>query len=194
MKATEFTETNGIITFGTGAVRSSKRGKGRYDLIPPECLRRIAQMYERGLQNSGGETVHAERNWERGIPISVFYGSAMRHLLDLGEGRTNEDHAAQLVFNVFGIMEMVRRVKLGELPAELLDLPGYTGATKEGNHAALSGGGDSGGGTGAADGTGVQAAGASGHAGACNDKTRNPYRLGSREYFDSIRNQSIIRP
>ena len=35
-------------TFETGAVRDRAKGKGRYDLLPPVAIKRLADLYERG--------------------------------------------------------------------------------------------------------------------------------------------------
>ena len=35
-------------TFANGAIRESMHGKGRFDLIPPIALLRLAQHYENG--------------------------------------------------------------------------------------------------------------------------------------------------
>ena len=34
--------------FTTGSVRDAKSGKGRYDLLPVESMRRIAVLFEKG--------------------------------------------------------------------------------------------------------------------------------------------------
>lgn len=57
-----------------GAVRNSREGKGRYDLIPPKSLKRLANVYERGC------VAYSERNWEKGMPYCRFIDSAIRHI------------------------------------------------------------------------------------------------------------------
>lgn len=49
--------------FRTGAVREVPKGKGRFDLLPPYPLMRLAKHYENGA------TKYAERNWEKGLPL-----------------------------------------------------------------------------------------------------------------------------
>jgi hypothetical protein len=102
---------------GTGAVRDSRRGKGRYDLIPPYPMHRLAKHYENGAVKYG------DRNWEKGMKTSRFMDSALRHLFQYLGGDRSEDHLSAAVFNIFGIIEMEYRVKEGKLPAELDDLP-----------------------------------------------------------------------
>ncbi len=72
--------------FSSGAIRDSKQGKGRCDLLPASALLRLARHYESGAVKYG------DRNWEKGIPISSFVDSGMRHLLKYMAGWEDEDH------------------------------------------------------------------------------------------------------
>lgn len=46
------------ISYGDGmAIREPSTGKGRYDLVSPFAMRRLAQHYENGAQK------YADRNW-----------------------------------------------------------------------------------------------------------------------------------
>src|SRR5438477_12878367 len=101
----------------TGSRRDAREGKGRYDLLPPHAVHRLAQLYERGAAKYG------DRNWEKGQPLSRFVDSALRHLFQLVAGEEDEDHAAAVAWNVLAFMETECRVRAGELPAELDDLP-----------------------------------------------------------------------
>jgi len=98
-------------TYETGALREPATGKGRYDLIPPASLRRLAQHYERGAAK------YSPRNWEKGIPCSRCFDSAARHLQSYLEGSRDEDHLAAVAWNVFAIMYF-------ESKGMMLDLPG----------------------------------------------------------------------
>lgn len=60
--------------FVTGARRDIQVGKGRFDLIPPLPVRRLAMIYEAGALKYG------EHNWKKGIPLSRYLDSAERHL------------------------------------------------------------------------------------------------------------------
>lgn len=84
--------------FETGAVRDMAGGKGRFDLIPPGPLMRLARHYEAGAVKYG------ERNWEKGIDSSSYIDSALRHIIQYMGGCREEDHLAAVVFNVFGLM------------------------------------------------------------------------------------------
>lgn len=94
------------------AMREPSIGKGRYDLISPIALKRIAQHYENGAKK------YEDRNWEKGMPLSRCLDSAMRHLQQLIAGMDDEDHAAAVCWNVMAfihIKEMICRDKLSEI-------------------------------------------------------------------------------
>lgn len=105
--------------FETGAQRDNSTGKGRYDLLPVLALRRLATTFEKGAEK------YAARNWEKGIPLSRYIDAAMRHLMKHLEGWTDEDHAAQALWNVACMIQTQEMVDRGLLPRELSDLPSY---------------------------------------------------------------------
>jgi hypothetical protein len=84
--------------FNGGAVRDDNAGKPRYDLIPPEALLRVAKHYAWGAAKYGVD------NYKNGMPREAFIESAFRHFEALRMGKTDEDHAAALVWNVLSIM------------------------------------------------------------------------------------------
>ena len=84
--------------FETGAQRDVQENKGRYDLLPPGPLKRMAVLYEKGAQK------YEERNWEKGIPASRCFSSAIRHLFQWLQGMDDEDHLAAAAWNIFAIM------------------------------------------------------------------------------------------
>lgn len=84
--------------FDTGAVRDMQQDKGRYDLLPPKPLKRLAVHYERGARK------YNARNWEKGIPMSACFSSTVRHLFQWLDGDESEDHLAAAVWNLFAIM------------------------------------------------------------------------------------------
>ena len=94
-----------------GAVREPSTGKGRYDLIPPKPMRRLAQHYENGANK------YKERNWETGMPASRCFDSTTRHLQEYLDGDNSEDHLAAAVWNIFTIMHME------EVLPQFVDLP-----------------------------------------------------------------------
>lgn len=100
----------------TGSVRDSRAGKGRYDLLPPMAIRRLAQHYENGAAKYG------DNNWQKGQPVSRYLDSMLRHGFALAEGKTDEDHAAAVIWNAIGIMWTRGEVDAGRLPPELDDV------------------------------------------------------------------------
>lgn len=101
--------------FSTGAVRDTGAGKGRFDLISPYALKRLAVHYENGAKKYG------DRNWEKGIPLARFLDSALRHLNTFRDGDRSEDHLSAVLWNVVGFLHTEREVREGRLPVELRD-------------------------------------------------------------------------
>lgn len=106
------------ISYGENmAVREPSEGKGRFDLISPFALARLARWYELGAKK------YSDRNWERGIPFSRYLDSAMRHLNKFLMGATDEDHLAAAAWNVMAIMHHQERGE--DISLGLNDLPEY---------------------------------------------------------------------
>jgi hypothetical protein len=103
--------------FASGAVRSESSGKGRFDLIPAYPQRRLAEHYENGARK------YADRNWERGLPLSRFADSAERHWNAFKDGDRTEDHLSAISWNIYGYMWTEREIKAGRLPMSLRDVP-----------------------------------------------------------------------
>ena len=103
--------------FDTGSRRDTRDGKGRFDLIPPIALRRLAGLYERGAAKYG------DRNWEKGQPVMRYVDSALRHLNEFAAGEPTEDHAIAVAWNAFAIVTTLELIAAGDLPAELDDRP-----------------------------------------------------------------------
>jgi len=102
--------------FNTGSKRDTNKGKGRFDLIPPYALKRLAQHYENGADKYG------DRNWEKGQPFARYLDSAIRHAYAYLGGSSDEDHLAAVAWNALALIETEHRVELGILPKELDDL------------------------------------------------------------------------
>lgn len=84
--------------FSSGSLRDTQDGKPRYSLIPPEPLKRLADLYVRGADKYG------EYNWTKGQPTSRILDSLMRHVEAYRSGETSEDHLAAIAWNAFAIM------------------------------------------------------------------------------------------
>ncbi len=119
------TKDSGVTqNFSTGAQRDTQKNKGRYDLISPIALKRLAGVYERGAEKYG------DRNWEKGMPIGRFLDSAIRHLYNYLEGKRDEDHLAQSMWNIAAAIHIEELIDRRVLPNELNDLPDYIGEVK----------------------------------------------------------------
>jgi hypothetical protein len=102
--------------YQTGSVRDRQEGKGRFDLVPLEPIRRLAKLYERGAVKYGPS------NWKKGQPLKAsYFDSAFRHLADLAAGEPTEDHAAAVLWNIVGYMWTLSEIEAGRLPLELDD-------------------------------------------------------------------------
>lgn len=105
--------------FDTGSRRDVRRGKGRFDLINPIALKRLAQHYENGARKYG------DHNWELGQPIMSYLDSAIRHLYTYIEGNREEDHLAAVMWNAAAAIYTEEMVRRGVLLPELNDTPNY---------------------------------------------------------------------
>ena len=101
--------------FESGAVRDMAEGKGDMVSIPWESVLRLSKHYEAGAKK------YARWNFRKGIPVSSFIDSAMRHLAKYQCGCDDEDHLAAAAFNVLGAMLMENT-----LP-DMQDLPSREG-------------------------------------------------------------------
>lgn len=101
--------------FETGAIRDMQAGKGRYDLIPPIMLKRLATHYEEGGRKYG------DNNFRVGIPIKRYLDSAIRHIEKYRMGIDDEDHIIAAIWNLSAIIETEHLVDLGFLDKNLLD-------------------------------------------------------------------------
>ena len=103
----------------TGAFREKNEGKGRFDLISPYALMRVARIHEKGSKK------YSPRNWEKGMKFSLFVDAAMRHIIKYMMGMTDEDHLAQAVWNLDCLMHFEALIEFGVVLKELNDLPQY---------------------------------------------------------------------
>ncbi len=110
----------------TGSQRDTREGKGRFDLLTPFALARLASVYERGSLK------YDARNWEKGQPFSRCMDSAMRHLNRFAMGWTDEDHLAQAMWNIAAIIHFQECIArgIGDFGA-LDDMPKYEEGPKE---------------------------------------------------------------
>lgn len=103
--------------FETGAVRDVQENKGRLDLLPVDAIIALSQHFENGAKR------YAARNWEKGIPLSIYLNSALRHTLKLLRGDTDEDHMSAAAWNILCYGQTKTWIEQGILPESLDDLP-----------------------------------------------------------------------
>lgn len=100
-------------TFQTGAKRDTDVGKPRMDLIPPELLIALGNVFRDGAAHYG------EHNWEKGIPLNQHIASLMRHVVAVMQGDHSENHDEKMAANVAMFIATARRIESGKLPREL---------------------------------------------------------------------------
>ena len=92
------------IFYGTdGGMREPADGKGNMYSLPPAAMLRLSRQYEFGAIKYG------QKNYLKGIPVSRFIDSALRHLFKYLDGRDDEDHLSAVAFNILGAMQMENR-------------------------------------------------------------------------------------
>jgi hypothetical protein len=111
--------------FETGSRRDTREGKGRYDLISPIAMQRLAKHFENGAVKYG------DRNWEKGQPISRYLDSAIRHIYKFLEGHRDEDHLAAAMWNIGGAIHTEEVIERGLLPESLNDVVNYLEKEKD---------------------------------------------------------------
>ena len=105
-------EDNNTISY-VDPYNSFSTNNSRYDLIPYSSLKRVADLYEKGANEYG------ERNWEKGMPLTRFLDSAIRHLFQRISSEKDEDHLAAGCWNAMGYIEILRKINGVYLPKKL---------------------------------------------------------------------------
>lgn len=95
--------------------------KLRYDLIPPEALEGLAQVYTFGANK------YDDRNWEKGIKYSRVFAAIMRHLWAWfrGEDKDIESRLSHLDHASWGCFAL--RTYVGQEKQLLDDRPIFRG-------------------------------------------------------------------
>jgi hypothetical protein len=94
-----------VVNAETGGEKGSKLA--RYDLIPAEPLRLLAEHYGRGSLK------YDDRNWERGYDWSLSFAALNRHLWQFWNGEdvdaeTGSPHMAAVAWHAFTLLEFAR--------------------------------------------------------------------------------------
>lgn len=104
-------------SFDSGAIREEGKGKGRCDLLPMVALLRVSKHFENGAEHYG------DRNWEKGIPLSVYMDSALRHMFKYMDGWNDEDHLVAACWNILCAMWTEdKRPDLQNIPARMVSI------------------------------------------------------------------------
>ena len=114
-KKAEIKDSGERTVFGSGAVRDMHEGKGDMVSLPNSAILRLSKHYESGAKKYG------RWNYTKGIPVSSFLDSALRHIFKYLDGWDDEDHMSAAAFNILGAMEMEAKHK------ELIDIPNREG-------------------------------------------------------------------
>ena len=100
------------ISYGNGkAMREPTTGNGRFDLL---CMQ---MLYRQAIHNEKGSQKYADRNWEKGMPVSRCMDSALRHLTKYIMGCNDEPHLDAAIWNLSAITYYEHKYP------ELMDLP-----------------------------------------------------------------------
>lgn len=107
-------------------------GKPRYDLIPPEGIEALAQVY------TAGAVKYAPRNWEKGMTYTRCFASLMRHAWAWMRGQDNDQetglpHMAHVAWNALAIVTYQQRgfVHLDDRPNIPSDTPHVVAVLQE---------------------------------------------------------------
>lgn len=110
----------GLVEHNTGALRESKEGRGRPDLLLsgfPRALMALSKHMDCPLGR--------DRNWEKGLPESSLICSQFRHLLAYTSGVSEDAPEYNLVANVWNAMVLLEeylRVQDGAMGGDVLDV------------------------------------------------------------------------
>ena len=104
----------------SGATRSNKAP--RYDLIPLEGLRRLAERYGLGARN------HGENNWKKGLHDPQFIEQCFNHMIEHAylyklSGNATDDNLAAVAWGAFALMEIEYQHKLDCDDLDDMNLP-----------------------------------------------------------------------
>lgn len=85
----------------------------------PECILEVSIHYRQGSEK------YQPYNWQKGIPLSLFISSAVRHLMKNVDNHTDERHDRAFIWNIMGaIWTVEHRKNMVDIPFELLQAGG----------------------------------------------------------------------
>lgn len=89
-------------------------------------------MAELGVVMTIGGAYYGDRNWEKGMRVSRYMTSLLRHAYGYIAGDPEPYHMGKVMFNAQGIIHTVEMIKRGHYDPKLFDLPDYK--PKEGDN------------------------------------------------------------
>lgn len=107
-----------VVNDKTGGEKGSKIQ--RYDLIPMEPLRLLAELYGKGAEK------YAERNWERGYNWSLSFAALQRHVCQFWAGEdvdpeTGVPHTIAVAFHAFALTQFMLTARdLDDRPSSVM--------------------------------------------------------------------------
>lgn len=90
---------------------------GGLHLISPNTYLRIANHY------GGGAKKYDPWNWSKGMPLSVFHASLMRHIFAIVQDKTDEDHLSGIFFNAAAILhfKIIKRKDVDDVTPRIIE-------------------------------------------------------------------------
>lgn len=89
----------------TNETTGGQKGRklARFDLLPPDALRQVAEHYGKGVEK------YEDRNWEKGYDWSLSFGAAQRHLWQFWNGEdidpeTQSHHLCAVIFHCMSML------------------------------------------------------------------------------------------
>lgn len=107
------------ILFDSGAFYYLKHNAGRFDLLPPFGLIRVALRCEKGVDK------YSEENQFRGIPIKHHICSSLRHIIKYMAGDKSEDHLAAAAQRLLAAIDVEEKFKMGLLTENYVKLSSW---------------------------------------------------------------------
>lgn len=99
-----FQETGDVVYLYTALNHFEKVGKTSKE----DLMLEVAVHFEQGAKKYG------ERNWQKGLPVSCYIDSAVRHYLKLLRGDKDERHDRAFVWNILCCIWTVKHINRGE--------------------------------------------------------------------------------
>lgn len=93
------------VTSDTGGQKGSKLA--RYDLIPADALRQVAELYGKGAEK------YQDHNWRKGYDWSLSFAALQRHAWQFWNGEnydreTGAPHMASVAFHALALITFMQ--------------------------------------------------------------------------------------